>query len=102
MSGYLLGRDAERDLDNLWEYIAQDSVQAADRLIAEIFEAFEVLGRNPGIGHKREDLTKFPVLFWPVGNYLIIYRAAGSLVEVVAIVHGRRDVPVFLRLRGAD
>jgi hypothetical protein len=40
-----------------------DSLQAADRLIAEIFEAFESLARNPGIGHKREDLTKFPVLF---------------------------------------
>lgn len=101
MSRYILGRDAERDLDDLWEYIAQDSVPAADRLISEIFEAFEVLARNPGIGHKREDLTKFPVLFWPVGNYLIIYRAAGSLVEIIAIVHGKRDVPVFLRGRNS-
>jgi antitoxin ParD1/3/4/toxin ParE1/3/4 len=102
MSGYLLGRDSECDLDDLWEYIAQDSVQAADRLMAEIFEAFEVLAGNPGIGHKREDLTNFPVLFWPVGNYLVIYRAAGSLVEIVAIVHGKRDIPVFLRQRGSE
>jgi plasmid stabilization system protein ParE len=102
MSGYFLGRDAERDLDDLWEYIAQDSVQAADRLIAEIFEAFEALGRNPGIGHKREDLTRFPVLFWPVGNYLVIYRTAGRLVEIVAIVHGKRDIPGFLLRRTAE
>ena len=102
MSRYVLGRDAERDLDDLWEYIARDSVTAADRLISEIFEAFEALARNPGIGHKREDLTKFPVLFWPVGNYLIIYRAVGSLVEIIAIVHGKRDVPVFLRGRNPE
>jgi plasmid stabilization system protein ParE len=102
MSGYLLGPDAEWDLDDLWEYIAQDSVGAADRLMAEIFEAFEVLARNPGMGHKREDLTTFPVLFWPVGNYLIIYRAAQSLVEIVAIAHGKRDIPAFLRRRGAE
>jgi len=57
MSGYLLGPDAERDLDDLWGYIAQDSVGAADRLMAEIFDAFEVLARHPGMGHKREDLT---------------------------------------------
>ncbi len=102
MSRYVLGRDAERDLDDLWEYIAQDSVDAADRLIAEIFEAFELLARNPGIGHKREDLTKFAVLFWPVGNYLIIYRTVGSLVEIVATVHGKRDIPAFLRQRNAN
>jgi plasmid stabilization system protein ParE len=102
MSRYILAPDAEQDLDDLWEYIVRDSVRAADRLIAEIFEAFEVLSRNPGMGHKRQDLTKFPVLFWPVGNYLVIYRATKSLVEIVAIVHGKRDIPVFLRQRGAE
>jgi 4-amino-4-deoxy-L-arabinose transferase-like glycosyltransferase len=30
----------------------------------------------PGIGHRREDLTDYPVLFWTVGAYLIFYRAA--------------------------
>ncbi len=102
MSGYFLGRDAERDIDDLWEYIAEGSLRAADRLIAQIFEAFEAIARNPGMGHKREDLTKFPVLFWPVGDYLIIYRTTKSLVEIVAIVHGKRDIPVFLRERGAE
>ena len=102
MSRYFLGRESEQDIDALWEYIAKDSVQAADRLIAELFDAFESLARNPGIGHKREDLTKLPVLFWPVGNFLIIYRAEGSLVEIVAVVHGKRDVPAFLRQRSAD
>jgi plasmid stabilization system protein ParE len=101
MSGYVLGRDAEQDLDDLWEYIAQDSLDAADRLIAQFFDAFELLSRNPGIGHMREDLTKFPVRFWPVGNYLIIYRAPKRVVEIVAVVHGKRDVPAFLRQRSA-
>ena len=73
MSGYVLSRDAERDLEDLWDYIAEENVEAADRLTARLFDAFEELGRFPGLGHKREDLTNFPVLFWPVGNYLIIY-----------------------------
>lgn len=34
MSGYTLGRDAEQDLNELWDYIAADNVEAADRLIA--------------------------------------------------------------------
>jgi plasmid stabilization system protein ParE len=75
MSSYVLGRDAEQDLNDLWDYIAADNVEAADRLMARLFDAFEALSRNPGMGHKREDLTQFPVLFWRVGNYLVIYHS---------------------------
>jgi plasmid stabilization system protein ParE len=55
----------------------------------------------PGIGHKREDLTAYPVLFWTVGSYLIIYRtrADGQPVEIVAVTQGSRDTPAFLRRR---
>ncbi len=102
MSGYVLGRDAEQDLNDTWDYIAEDSVEAADRLIARLFDAFEALARNPGMGHQREDLTNFPVLFWPVGNYLVIYRAEKSPIQIVAIVHGKRDIPTFLRGRGTE
>jgi antitoxin ParD1/3/4/toxin ParE1/3/4 len=102
MNGYVLGRDACQDLDDLWDYVAEESVEAADRLIARLFKAFEALARNPGMGHTREDLTKFPILFWPVGNYLVIYRAKGPLIQIVAVVHGKRDIPAFLRRRGAE
>ena len=53
MSGYVLGGDADQDLDEIWEYIAEDNVDAADRLIAKLFEAFEELARILGMGHKR-------------------------------------------------
>ncbi len=102
MSGYVLGRDAEQDLNDTWDYIAEDSVDAADRLTASLFDAFEALARNPRMGHKREDLTNFPVLFWPVGNYLVIYRAEKSPIQIVAVVHGKRDIPTFLRRRDTE
>jgi antitoxin ParD1/3/4/toxin ParE1/3/4 len=97
MSGYVLSREADEDLDELWEYIAEDNVDAADRLLGKLFDAFDALARNPGLGHRREDLTEHPVLFWPVANYLIIYRAQPNLVQIVAVVHGARDIPTFLR-----
>jgi len=99
MSGYILGRDVDQDLNDIWDYIAADNVEAADRLIARFFETFERLGRTPGMGHRRDDLTAFPVLFWAVGNYLVIYRAAKLPIEIVAVVHGKRDIPTFLRRR---
>jgi plasmid stabilization system protein ParE len=41
MSGYVLGFEAEFDLDEIWEYIAVDSVDTADRWIEKLFDAFE-------------------------------------------------------------
>jgi len=102
MNAYVLSRDAEQDLDDLWDYIADESVDAADHLLAQIFEAFEELARFPSMGHTRKDLTSYPVLFWPVGNYLVIYRCTRDPIEIVALVHGKRDVPAFLRRRDAD
>ena len=101
MSNYILGPDADLDLDDIWEYIAADSIDAADRWIAKLFDAFEAIGRMPGIGHKREDLTAYPVLFWPVGSYLIIYRTRADrhAGEIVAVTQGSRDIPAFLRRR---
>jgi len=81
VSGYILSVDADFDLDDIWEYIAADSVDAADRWIEKLFDAFEALGRMPGMGHPREDLTLYPVLFWPLGAYLIIYRAQSQPIE---------------------
>jgi antitoxin ParD1/3/4/toxin ParE1/3/4 len=99
MSGYVLSVDADLDLNEIWEYIATDSIDAADGWMQKLFDAFEALGRVPGMGHKREDLTGHPVLFWPVGSYLIIYRAERSPIEIVAVTRGSRDIPAFLRPR---
>ena len=99
MKKYLLGVGVAQDLDDVWTYIAQDDIDAADRWIEKLFDAFEAIGHTPGIGHKREDLTLYPVLFWPVGSYLIVYRAERGSIEIVAVTQGARDIPAFLRQR---
>jgi antitoxin ParD1/3/4/toxin ParE1/3/4 len=96
---YVLSGAAELDLDQIWEYIAHDSIDAADRWMERLFDAFQSLAQTPGIGHKREDLTAFPVLFWPVGAYLVLYRVQGDRIEIVAVTQGARDVPTFLSQR---
>jgi plasmid stabilization system protein ParE len=99
MREYVLSTDAELDLDEIWEYIALDNIRAADRWVKKLFDAFDGLARNPGMGHKRADLTAFPILFWPVGAYLILYRVQSERVEIVAVTQGARDMPSFLRRR---
>jgi toxin ParE1/3/4 len=99
MSAYVLSAGAEFDLDEIWEYIALDNIDAADKWVGKLFDAFELLARSPGVGHKREDLTAHPVFFWPVGAYMIIYRVKCGQSEIVAVTQGARDIPSFLRRR---
>ena len=40
----------------------------------------------------RDDLAT-GVRYFPVGNYLILYRDLGDGIEVVRYVHGRRRLP---------
>jgi plasmid stabilization system protein ParE len=96
---YVLSVAAELDLNEIWEYIARDSIDAADLWIEKLFDAFQTLAQNPGIGHGREDLTALPILFWPVGAYLILYRPQTEWIEIVAVTQGARDIPAFLSLR---
>jgi plasmid stabilization system protein ParE len=51
---YILSEDANRDLDGIWDYIAEDNIDAADQWIEKLFAAFEAIANTPGIGHKRE------------------------------------------------
>ena len=99
MKGYVLSTGAELDLEEIWEYIALDNIRAADRWIGKLFDAFDALARNPRMGHKREDRTAYPILFWPVGAYLILYRVQTKRIEIVAVTQGARDIPSFLHRR---
>jgi toxin ParE1/3/4 len=56
---------AEEDLIDLWFYIAQDNLGAADRLLDEIEDKFSLLAANPQLGPARPDIAPncryFPV-----------------------------------------
>ena len=93
MKRFKLSPDAAQDVRDIWAYIAEDSVRAARKVRLSLFEACQRLATNPAIGHLREDLTEEPVLFWPVGSYLIVYDPRTKPVAIVRIVHAARDVP---------
>jgi antitoxin ParD1/3/4/toxin ParE1/3/4 len=92
MSGYSVAPQAVDDLFEIWQYMARDSEDAATRVQSEFYETFDALARMPGQGHRREDLTRKPVLFFPLYSYLIVYQPAVDPIRILALVHGRRDV----------
>jgi plasmid stabilization system protein ParE len=94
-AGYEFHPEAETDLDEIWEYIAADNIDAADRVISEIHEALEYLVPFPRTGHRRSDLTGRPLRLKRVREYLIAYAPEENPLWVVAVLHGHRSPRVL-------
>ena len=96
MSRFRLSPEAARDIEDILEYIAQDSVPAARRVRQALLAACRRLAEHPGMGHRREDLTDKPVRFFPVYSFLIIYDPATTPLEIVRVLRGAQDIPAIL------
>ena len=101
MSGFVLHPDARTDLEEIWEHIAADSLDAADRVREEIYDAIRSLVPFPHIGHSRPDLTSRPLRFQSVRDYVIAYAPDEKPLAIIAVLHGRRNPRVIAAiLRG--
>lgn len=102
MSGFALHPEALADLEEIWEFIAADSLDAADRILEEIYEVIRGLVRFPHQGHRRSDLTSRPLRFQHVRDFLIAYAPDEKPLVVLSVLHGRRNprvIAAFLRGR---
>jgi len=72
----------------------------ARQMNAEFVSAFRAIARNPGIGHKRQDLAgDRAILFWPMRDFLILYRATRTPVLILMVLRGSRDIAQLIRAR---
>jgi plasmid stabilization system protein ParE len=96
---FQLTPQAMDDLDTIWSFIAEDNREAAGRVEMEILATCRRLAKHPLIGTKRQDITPRPVLFWTVTkfpNYVIVYRPETVPLQVVAVLHGKRNLKEVL------
>lgn len=98
MTIYVLHPEAYSDLDAIWEFIAEDNLDAADHVLAEIHEAMLELVSFPRSGHKRPDLTARPLRFRIVREYLIAYAPDERPLLIIVVLHGRRSPRVMAAL----
>lgn len=86
-------REAEADLDAIYDYIGQHDEQAASRVVARILQAiaylepFPMLGRPGRIAGTRELSI--------VGlAYVAVYRLVDATqLDVIAVIHTRQQFP---------
>jgi len=91
MSRFRLSPRAETDIAEIRQYIAHDNLSAADRFVGQLFDIFHLLGRDTKIGQQRSDLRP-NLRCISRGNYVVFYHLLSEHVEIVAVIHGARDI----------
>ena len=102
MSVYVLTPRAKADIFDIWSYIADDSEDAADRVEQAIYDACAFVAEASMRGHSRPDLTTHSLRFWTLiryPNYTVVYRPQTVPVQVVAVLHGKRNTRRILKER---
>lgn len=85
MKRYVLTPRAKRDVNDIWDYIASDNIEAADRVLDALESAMVKLAKSPGIGHRRDALADERHRFWMVYSYLIVYRHETKPLQIPMI-----------------
>jgi toxin ParE1/3/4 len=84
---------AERDLDDIWYYVAKESgsLDIANRLIDTITDRFFLLSGFPYLGRSREEDFGVECRSFAVGD-VIVYVIHTEDVLILRVAHGRRDI----------
>ena len=82
---------ARNDLKQIHDYIAKDSKFYAQNVIQEIVAKTETLTELPEIGRIVPEISDQNIRELIVYSYRLIYEMSGAGVEILAIIHGRRD-----------
>ena len=86
-----ISRSARTDLLEAWSYLANEDFELADGMLDRILEVAEKLGTWPEMGRSRPDLRP-DLRSFPIGKQVLYYRVLPDALEVVRVLHGRRDV----------
>jgi len=83
--------DAERDRQEVWDFIAESDIAAADRLIHRFEEAIDRLTEFPRMGRPGSFAGTREFVAHP--NYKIVYRFGEHTLYILAIYHTSRQWP---------
>src|ERR687896_503767 len=90
-------RKAQKDIDDITYYIAEDNLEAAVAFFEAVESTCALLSTMPGIGSARDfrnprfaGLRMFPVKKFE--NFLIFYQSTEEEILIVRVLHGARDM----------
>ena len=82
---------AAADILDIWDHIAEDSLDQADRWVDKLDEKFKLIATHPLMGRARHELAA-DLRSFPFGRYVIFYAPVDGGIDVVRLLHSARDV----------
>ena len=99
MGRLVIRPQALTDLDDIFDYIAEDSLDRAIGFIRKLYGQMGKVAASPGIGRRRDALL-LGLRSVPYGNYLIFYILLDDGIDVVRVLNGARDLEALFQDEG--
>lgn len=84
--------EATADLEAIADYIARDSSSYAASFVLEVREASRSLNEFSERGRIVPELSNPSIRELFIKNYRLIYRIEESRVDILGLIHGKRDL----------
>jgi len=89
--------EAERWLEDIHDYIAQDSPESAIRVIEGVYEKAQLLRQFPEIGYKYDKIPNKHIRILLYGHYRIAYLIKPDKnMDILGVFHGSLDIDRYL------
>ena len=82
---------AKNDLKQIYDYIAKDSKYYANNVTQNIVEKTEQLSEFQEMGRVVPEIGDPNIRELIVYSYRLVYQISPQRIEILAIIHGRRD-----------
>lgn len=82
---------AAADIAEIWDYIAEDSLEQADAWVDRLDKTLQLLATQPKMGRARDELAP-GLRSMAFGRYVIFYEPLDHGIDVVRVLHSARDI----------
>jgi plasmid stabilization system protein ParE len=91
--------EAEKWLKDIYDYIAQDNKNAAQRVTTGIYNKAQILKDFPEIGYKYRSETEGDIRILLFGHYRIAYLIRSKeLIDILGVFHGAMEIERYLKI----
>lgn len=91
----LLSQEARHDLQDIWDYLAEQNPIRADQWLDEFETRCQLLAEMPLLGRQRDELQPGLRSFL-LGRYILFYRINEEQIEIVRVLSGYQDIESLL------
>jgi plasmid stabilization system protein ParE len=90
--------EAERWLEGMFQYIAEDNPSAAISVIEGIYHKAQLLQNHPFLGYRHEDWPEREVRILLYGHYRIAYVVkTDEDIDIIGVFHGAMEIERYLK-----